>query len=336
MKKVQFLSIIALTTVLYTNESYAYYDTQDITEYVEIQPNWTAFLIPETGANKDSQAAFMSEKYLSDNKVAMKRVQIPHVLLKNYMLSRDHYIPASRLLEVDRTPVTREWVSSTNRGTSTKDEGFHFESAESINVSTGIVISAFVKEEDAPKFVYWFGAKTNNNVDVNDPSVTFNSVIYAKSLAEVVDDNVKHKVQSVLAREAGKYPLVELSLHKADIISIVEKEVKETFSVMGITISYVGYAESLTYDPRIQESIDRVFIANKRAEEVKQLASTVSYEQAMVNINYINAQAEALKKSAEKWNGSIQLPNWIVLPESLSKAVAGLFEQPSVKQSTTK
>lgn len=301
----------------------AYYAKTDYTEVVEILPNQTAFLIPEVGENKKDQASFMSVDYLNANKAAMKRITIPHVKLVGSSMIADTYVPAARLLIIDRTPSTREWVTATERGTGTKDEGFRFESAESINIETGIVISAFVKEEDAAKFVYWFGAKKLADGAVMTDEQRFASVIEARSLAEVIDDNVRRKVQSVLAREFGKYSLVDAAAHKADIISIVDKEVKDTFLPMGITVSYVGYAEGLTYDKEIQASINSVFLAQKKAQAAEQLMASVPYEQAMVNINMINAQADAIKTTAGKWNGAIQLPNWVILPQGLTDTIGG-------------
>lgn len=317
------LSVLLLGAFLVPSTAHAYYDTQDKPEYVEVLPNQTAFLIPEVGANKDGQASFMSEAYLNANKVAMKRVQIPHTTLKTGFAEMDKYIPAARLVIVDRTPSTREWVSSSNRGTSVKDEGFHVESSESINITTGIAMSAFVKEEDAAKFEYWFGTKTPANID--DPAVKFSSVMYGRSLAEVVDDNVRHKVQTLLAREFGKRSLIDAAAQKADIIAVVEKETKESFAAQGVTIAFVGYAEGLTFDPTIQSSINKVFIAQKRAEETAMLMKTVPYETAMVNVNMINAQADALKIAANKWSGNLQLPNWLIMPDGFFKTVSGWF-----------
>lgn len=314
--------------------SWAYYSKTDYTEVVEIQPNQTAFLIPETGANKTDQASFMSTDYLNANKVAMKRVTIPHVKLTGSGTLVDSYVPGARLLVVDRSPTTREWVSANNRGTSGKDESFRFESSESINIQTGIVISAFVKEEDAAKFVYWFGAKKQPEGEQETDEQRFASIVQARSLSEVVDDNIRRKVQSSLAKEFGKRTILDAAAQKADIIATVEKDVKDTFAPMGITISYVGYAESLSYDPKIQEAIDNVFIATKKAQAAQQLMASVPYEQAIVNINFINAEAEAIKTAAAKWNGAANLPAWIVIPNNLMESFGAWFKPTAAKQVT--
>src|SRR4249920_2756519 len=61
--------------------AWAYYDKTDYTEAIYILPNQSAFVIPDAGANKDSQAQFISLDYLKANKIAAKRVVIPHVKL---------------------------------------------------------------------------------------------------------------------------------------------------------------------------------------------------------------------------------------------------------------
>ena len=181
---------------------YAYYDHQDRPEYVEVGMNQSAFLIQEVGDNKNGQSKFMSQEYLESNKIAMKRIQIPHTLMKNPGWTQDMYIPAARLILVDRSPFMREWVASPNKGTSTADQSFSFESADSVNITTGITISAVVKEEDSVKFLYNFGSVSPQG-DPNDPQTQFTSVIYGKSLEQVMDKNVRGKVQAVLAREFG-------------------------------------------------------------------------------------------------------------------------------------
>lgn len=316
------ISSIAICLAIIPTPANAYYAKTDYTEVVEVLPNQTAFLIPETGANKDGQAAFMSEAYLNANKVAMKRVTIPHVKLAGSGTLVDTYVPGARLLVVDRTPSSREWVSTGDRGTAQKDEGFRFESAESINMETGIVISAFVKEEDAAKFVYWFGAKAMKS-DTDEER--FASVIYGRSLAEVIDDNVRRKVQSVLAREFGKLPLVEAAKHKADVISITDKEVKDAFAPMGITVSFVGYAEGITYDKEVQTAINGVFLATKETEAKMARSEAIPYEKAMVDINFINAQAEAMKTVAHQWKGDINFPSFFMIPQGLSDTLGGWF-----------
>lgn len=111
------------------DRAYAYFDTIDKTEAYSILPNQSAFWIPDTAANKDTQVQFESESYYQERKIPFKRFVIPHVPLKgsagNSMFSGwDYYVPTGRLYIVDRTPYSREWVDSTDRGTSLKKKDF--------------------------------------------------------------------------------------------------------------------------------------------------------------------------------------------------------------------
>jgi hypothetical protein len=91
-----------------SQDAKAYYNQQDYTENFFILPNESAFWIPDVGDNKSSQAQFMSEKYLQENKVAAKRFNIPHTKLANSGLWSNYYVPTGRLIILDRTTFSRE------------------------------------------------------------------------------------------------------------------------------------------------------------------------------------------------------------------------------------
>jgi hypothetical protein len=108
----RWLTAIRATAVLFAlilavPHAWAYYDKTDYTEAIYILPNQSAFVIPDAGANKDSQAQFMSLDYLKANKIAAKRVVIPHVKLSGSGAWSDFYVPSARVIIVDRTPYNR-------------------------------------------------------------------------------------------------------------------------------------------------------------------------------------------------------------------------------------
>ncbi|HET6235054.1 MAG TPA: hypothetical protein VFE41_08830 [Acetobacteraceae bacterium] len=127
----------------------AYHDKSDYTEAYTILPNESAFWIPDVGANKDSQAQLESEAYLNANKVALKRFILPHVHLSRLGGFFDFYVPAGRLIIVDRTPFSRDWVDAAGRGTSEQKQGFPCQTAEGLNVTAGESIGASVLEPNA-------------------------------------------------------------------------------------------------------------------------------------------------------------------------------------------
>ncbi|MBU3577495.1 SPFH domain-containing protein [Polynucleobacter sp. UK-Kesae-W10] len=308
------IAILFIIAISVSSPAHAYYDKTDRAEWVNIEANQSAFLIPAVGANKTSQKQFGSIEYLADNKVAAKRVQIPHVVAANTALVSDYYVPSATLYLVDRTPYTREWVNASDRGTSTKKEGFHFESADSINLRTGITISASVAEEDAAKFFYWFGTGAVQNNQA--PEAVFASVKYGKSLAEVMDSVVRAKAQQVLAREFAKRKFLTAITEKAAIMDAVEQAVKDEFSKKGITIAFVGYAEELSFDGRIQKALDDSIIASIQYANKDAMFAVVELNKKTAEIGIINAQAATM----QKWNGVINFPFFV--PDSIAQALA--------------
>jgi hypothetical protein len=91
-----------------TTDSKAFFDKTDKTEAYTILPNQSAFWIPDVGANLANQAQMDSEALYNANRVQLKRFVVPHQKLQgsagNSMFSGwDYYVPAGRLIIVDRT-----------------------------------------------------------------------------------------------------------------------------------------------------------------------------------------------------------------------------------------
>lgn len=271
------------------------------------------------GANKTSQKQFGSVEYLAENKVPAKRIQIPHVIAANTALMSDYYVPAATLYIVDRTPYTREWVDAADRGTSTHKEGMRFESADSIDITTGISISASVTEENAAKFFYNFG--TNAVAVSTKPEDVFASAKYARSLAEVMDTVVRGKVHQVLALEFAKRKFMTAISDKAAIMMEVERAVKAEFLDKGITIAFVGYAEGLTFDPAIQGALNNSVIISINYSVKDAALSLTEIDRKNAEISVIRAQAATM----QKWNGQINFPFFI--PDSLIQTVNGWFNR---------
>lgn len=75
-----------------------------------VGPNETAFVIPLEG-NGTEQEKFESIKYLEGRKVASKRIEIPvRQRDTGYGWWNYEYVPMVRVVKVDRSLVTREWV----------------------------------------------------------------------------------------------------------------------------------------------------------------------------------------------------------------------------------
>lgn len=265
-------------------------------EIIEIKPNETAFLIQMDG-NSKNQAAFMSEEYLTDNKVASKRIVIPYVAVPGGRWGQR--VPAAKLITVDRTPVTREWTRSEKTGTSPSNQAIAVESNQSIDFTIGVVMTASIPEANAAKFLYHYAGTP---------------------LSTVADTNIRGYVQAALAREFGAIDLNAARTMKGQIFEKVFKETKAEFASKGISIDNLGYSEGMTYtDPNIQRAINETFQAQMAAQKAEQkvleahqlrlaaeeFAKAKEAAVAKVDLDIRMLQAQAQMKAAEKWDGHL-------------------------------
>jgi hypothetical protein len=264
----------------------AYYDKNDYTEAYFILPNESAFFIPDAGANRDSQAKFGSAQYLEENKVAAKRFIIPHTKFSGSGFFQDFYVPTGRLIIVDRTPYNREWTASRNRGTSTRDESFPCQSQEGLNVTVEVAIATAVTEEDAARFLYWFGVRPPQG-NRADPQVIFASVYNGRGLAEVMDGVGRGKVQSLVCKQIGARSFDKVNSDVNAIMEAVTADAGAYFKSRGITLDYIGWAGTFTFDHDVQKAINDRYTAEKIAPMLPVL------------------QTKALLDAAGRWDGHL-------------------------------
>jgi len=277
--------------------------------YETIETNETAFLVPLEGASKDAQGKFMSLDFLKESKVATKRVMIPVKKYNTGRLWMDYkWIATMRVIKVNRTPVTREWTDDAQTGTTSNDESIEVESLDSIGFKLGVNITAMIHEEDASLFLYTYAGK---------------------SLASVVDQDVRGKVLSILSREFGSRDLAKCKAEKKVIFDTARKEVGEHFKKFGVTVSNLGHSKGLTYvDKEIQDSINQAYVEemNIQAQDKKNLAQAKINQRnidmakadkeaaqqfalarvartQMVRLEIENKKADALLNLSNKWDG---------------------------------
>jgi hypothetical protein len=245
----------------------AFAETTDRTEAYTILPNESAFWIPDVGANRDNQAQLDSEAFFQERKVALKRFVVPHQKLAgsggaSVFSGWDIYVPTGRLIIVDRTPYSREWVASHERGTSARDESFPCQSREGLNVSVGVSIGASVQETNAAKYLYRFGVIAPKGAR-NDPQVIFASVFYSRSLAEVMDDVGRKKVQTVVCEEISSRGFDKVNEEATPIMESVRKKTADYFSGVGISLDFLGWADTFTFDASVQKAVNDRYAAEK-------------------------------------------------------------------------
>jgi hypothetical protein len=295
----------------------AYYDKSDFTEAYTILPNESGFWIPDAGANKDTQAQFESEAYLNANRVALKRFIVPHTKLQGSGSFFDFYVPAGRLIIVDRTPFSREWVDAEDRGTSRRREGFPCQSKEGLNISAGVSIGASVPEQNAAKYLYRFGVLAPVG-DRTDPKIIFNSVYYSRKLADVMDDVGRKKVQTLVCDEITSRSFDKANEEAVQIMTDVKAKATAYFADVGITLDFIGWADTFTFDREVQQAVNRRYVATQDQAIAALLAPYAPTIQAL-------AAADALRAFGQKTDG--RLPTTIVgLPPELGPLLGTLLK----------
>lgn len=288
MKKIiSLLLILVMCLTMFTACRKPY----DKPEFVTIEPHQTAFLIPLIG-DTSNQASFESEEMLMQAKVSTKEIQIPHRWVQT---GRKHwqgeYRDTMALIIVDRSPVTREWSSTDGVGTSAVNQAIYAESSESIGFSAGMNCSAQIySEEDAVKFLYCY-----NN----------------KPLSEIMDSEIRARVESKFVEECASRTLNEILTQKEDIMKSVRDDVTTYFAERGITITVLGMKDGLEYDdPDIQTSINEKFSSEmKLTTQENENQRIVSEAEALAEANRIISESltdEVLTQQFyEKWDGKL-------------------------------
>jgi hypothetical protein len=290
----------------------AFFDANDKTEAYTILPNESAFWIPDVGATKDNQAQFDSEQYLQSNKIAVKRFIIPHQKLSGSGGSWgfDGYVPSGRLVIVDRTPYSREWVAAHDRGTSSRNESFPCQSKEGLNITAGVSIGVSVSEANAAKFLYRFGVNPPQG-NRNDPQVIFASVFYGRSLTQVMDDVGRKKVQTLVCNEIGSRDFNTANAEMVPMMDKIRKDASDYFGSAGITLDFIGWADTFTFDPDVQKAVNDRFVAAT-------VASSLPTLQALADVKVKEGLGDGLRNKG--------LPqSLIAIPERLLGTLSSMF-----------
>jgi regulator of protease activity HflC (stomatin/prohibitin superfamily) len=240
-------------------------------KFEEVKNNETAFVVQLEG---NKQAKIDSMQSLQAMQVSTKRINIPHRWKQTGRMNwLGEWIPIVTIIKVDRSPVTREWCSDTNAGTSNRDQGMWAESQDSIGFTTGFNCTAMIKEEDAAKFLYLYPGG---------------------SLTSVMDAQIRNEIQAVVSEVAAIYPMDKCREKKNEIIQVVREKVIPKFASSGITITTIGMFGGFGYeDKEIQSSINATFIAQQ-----EKVTAKAQFEAQTDRNNTIEKAALGLKQAA--------------------------------------
>ena len=298
-----------------TNHASAYWDTINKAEAYTVMPNESAFWIPSQGDSKGNQVELDSQAYLEANKVVAKLFIVPHAKFANSggWASWDAYIPTGRLIMVDRTPYNQEWAKDSTRGTSAKDESFPCQTAEGINVIVEMSVAASVTEQNAAKFLYNFGVNPlncgQNACNLSDPVIIFNTVYYGKSLSQVMNSIGRNRIQTLVCNEVSARSLDQMNKDlSGPIIASVQKQATAWLLDRGITLDFIGYAGTVTFDKDVQQAINDRYTA----QAIQPYIATL--------------QAKAGIDAVEKWDGH-SMPSSLtgLIPSDLLSTIAEWF-----------
>ena len=259
--------------------------------------NETAFVIPLEGNNLDNQKQLKSVEYLEKRKVSAKRIMIK---MKEMDTGRGwwayKYVPNVMVIKVDRAPVTREWTQEETSGTTNTNEALYMESKESIEFGIPLTVTAYVKEENTARFLYFYAGK---------------------QLKTIIDLNVRGYCQAELSKQFSMHDLEKGRGMKAMFIKNVFDSAKVFFAEKGITIDVIGAAGGLRYrDEDIQTSINEKFVAEidaKKAVDITKAANEfvkaaaarkkkVALEMEVKKVDIALNYSIAFK---ERWNGAL-------------------------------
>lgn len=296
-----------LLLVLFWVTSCVPYKTLDV---VEVKSNETAWAIPLDAMSSDGQVKFNSVSFLNQKKVPAKRILVDKVSRSTGRMYWDiEWLPATRVITVDRSLVTRQWTDG-DAGTTKDDEGIGVVTRDSVKLRVGLTITASIDEDDASTYLYYHGARP---------------------LSEVMDQNIRSFAVAELTKEYSLLSLNEAQIKGEEIYSKLFADAAKAFRSKGILIQYLGNAEGLTYgDPAVQNAINKRYLAEQDAKtaEQEQVAQKIrnatlvlnaqaesdaaqklfaAKEAAMfkndLNVRLLGAQAQLT--TAQRWNGAM-------------------------------
>lgn len=266
------------------------------------------------GAGEEGDAATNARgelvNYYRNRVVNAKVVEIPYYWKQTHKMrfySWEHsgngeWQPAARLIVVDTQQETRQWTAEGN------NEGIWVESMDSVGFSTGISLTANI-EDQADAIVFLSNYKPQQQREyATAGGAAFQVEVTA--LEQILDTEVRSKIQEVFAYEAAAYNMDELRSKKREIIDSVKETIVPYFKEKGITITTIGQFGGFTYEnQQIQVAIDKVFEAQQDEEVAKaeaaaaqerKLALQLAGEgQAQKDIEIARGEAQAIELVAD-------------------------------------
>ena len=294
-------------------------------------------------------AATQAKLEAGPTRLREKRVNIPmRKWVYDWGDGKYKWLATVATIRVDTQPVTREWTSSTETGTTAKDEALLVKSKDGVLFKLGATIRALIQDPDTDAYLSFYG--THKDAPDKDKKEDANYILcnyHGRPLAEVVDTDVHNYCQSRLSRYFGLVPLVTGRGEAPKYFEQTLEDARVFFKRRGITIANFGSSEGLGFvNGEVQNAIDRRFLAtkdqeialqeeekaakaNKRLVEMAEAdrdAAIVfqnAFEAMVLKVNMECRTLRAARKMilAEKWTGDV--PSIITPPSGSSSTGSG-------------
>lgn len=316
-----FASLVLIVALLPSQDAQAYYSQQDWAEVYNVLPNHSAFMIPATGNNKDSQKQFESVDFLNEKKVGAKRIEIPHAKLPNSGALANYYVPTAILVLLDRTPYVVTWTKEKTNDSPANQE-MCVETQDSVEICFDTSIGANVLEEDSAKYLYWFGTEPASG---SEDEKKFPSVLMGKSLPNVMNTRVFSRIHAAYFAEFSKYSFKDMMIKKGEILTTVEKQMIDEYKKMGITIEYVGIASQFRFSKEIQDGINGVISAQYQQQAAASKLEALKVARYEAETQIMLAQVEPYKK----WDGKSfpNVPQFLIGAEPIVNWLKDIFKK---------
>ncbi len=279
MKKIVGLVVAMIFLVILILFGGAFIKPPQIEKYQDIKSWETAFVIPlEQDISK--QVKLDSISAYEKAKVPSKRVPIPTEWRKmGRMRGSGVWVETVSVITVDRSPVARLWTEKTMTGTSVKNEAINIESRDSVGFSAPFNCTAYIPEEWTAIFLYYY---------------------QSRSLAQILDEEIRNKIQNVATTFCTQYDMDTLREKKYELNLAVRDVVVPYCEQKGIKIITLGLAGYFQYNnPDNQKSIDSVFISQQEKNVEKALLESMASKEL---VKQGEGEAEA-NKTREEANG---------------------------------
>jgi membrane protease subunit (stomatin/prohibitin family) len=135
-----------------------------------------------------------------------------------------------------------------------------------------------------------------------------------------MDDVGRKKVQTLVCDEIAGRTFDDANANMRAIMEKVKADATNYFASVGMTLDFIGYADTSTFDDAVQAAINRRYVASQDKEIALALEPYTATIQAL-------AAAQALRSFGDKSDG--KLPTTIVgLPTNAQELLSGLLRAP--------